>query len=497
MTSSATVPAPRRPQSLTNQTSHSFLWMMFQTLGTKVGTVIAQLALAWLLTKDDFGLVALAYSVTSFVWVLQQSGLKQILIQRQAHFDRWVHAGFWLSVAISVTVFVVMVITGPIASMVFHNSQLTWIVFLVACCSLLEGFCVVPSAIIERDLRFNIVAKLTLAGNLTTSILSVILAFLGAGVYSFVIPLPIVSLGRFLILMYASGYRPVGRLYLRRWRYLLADSALMVGTSVAVCCVAQGDNLMLGLFHSREVLGVYFFAFNLSTQTGQLVASNLGAVLMPALSKLASDLPRQLNAAIRATRVMLLIGIPLCFLQAALVEPAITLFFRGRWDGAAPVVQYLSLGMAMTLVNGCTGSLLQSQGRFRFLFLWNVAIAAVFLTAVAIGAKVGAAVSVSVAVAMVFTGVGPVGLYLALRPGGGRVRDVLSVYLRPLGVSVCALAASLAIQHAFPASAIARLATGLAAFAATMMCGYAVFARKDVSAAKELAGEMKSRVLKR
>jgi PST family polysaccharide transporter len=470
--------------------------MMFQTLGTKVGSVAAQLVLARLLTKDDFGLVALAYTVTSFVWVLQQSGLKQILIQRQAHFDRWVHAGFWLSVAISVTAFVVMVIAGPITSMVFHNPQLTSIVFLVACCSLLEGFCPVPNAILERDLRFRVVAKIGLAGNLTTSGLSMVLAVLGAGAYSFVVPLPIVSLGRFIAFMYASGYRPVSRLYFRRWRYLLSDSGMMLGTSLAICCVVQGDNLMLGLFHSKEVLGVYFFAYNLSTQTGQLVAANLGAVLMPALTKLVSDPPRQLNAAIRATRVMLLIGMPLCFLQAALVEPAITIFFHGKWDGAGPVVQFLSVGMAMTLVTGCATSVMQSQGRFRFLLAWNVVTAAAFLVVVAIGARLGAAMSVSIAVAAIFTAIGPTGLYLALRPTGGRVRDVLSVYFRPALVSACALAASVAIQHAFPGSAVARLLVGLAAFGATMMCGYALIARKDLAVATELVVEMKNRMRK-
>ena len=500
MASSATVPpppppppTPALPVSLTKQTSHGFLWMMFQTMGTKVGSVIAQLVLAWLLTKDDFGLVALAYTVTSFVWVLQQSGLKQILIQRQAHFERWVHAGFWLSVAISITAFVTMVFAGPVASIIFHNSKLTSIIFLVACCSLFEGFCIVPAAIIERDLRFKVVAKVQLAGNLTTSALSILLAFLGAGAYSFVVPLPIVSLGRFLILMYASGYRPVPRLYLRRWRYLLADSTLMLGTSLAVTCVMQGDNLMLGLFHSKEVLGVYFFAYNLSTQTGQLVASNLGAVLMPALTKLAADLPRQMNAAIRATRIMLLIGIPLSFMQAALVEPAVTLFFRGRWDAAVPVVQYLSIGMAMTLVNGCSSSILQSQGRFRFLLVWHVIFAVVFLAAVAVATKVGAAVSVSVGVALTFSCASPVGLYLALRPGGGRFRDVLSVYIRPLIVSICALVACLAVERLFPNSVVARAVLGFATFTAVAIGGYALIARGDLANAVALVKEVKNR----
>jgi O-antigen/teichoic acid export membrane protein len=282
-------------------------------------------------------------------------------------------------------------------------------------------------------------------------------------------------------------------LYLRRWRYLLADSTLMLGTSLAITCVMQGDNLMLGLFHSKEVLGVYFFAYNLSTQTGQLVAANLGAVLMPALTKLAADLPRQLNAAIRATRVMLLIGIPLSFIQAALVEPAVTLVFRGRWDAAVPVVQYLSIGMAMTLVNGCTSSILQSQGRFRFLLVWNAMVAVVFLAAVAVGAKVGAAVSVSVAVALIFSCIGPVGLYLALRPGGGRFRDVLSVYIRPLAVSVCALAACLAVERLFPNSAMARAVLGFATFTAVVVGGYALIARGDLTNAAALVKEVKNR----
>src|SRR5438270_838862 len=85
-------PSPPIPPhaELGRHAAAGFVWVMVQTLGSKVATVVGQFVLAWLLAPEDFGRVGITYTVCSIANILQQSGAREILVQRQARLRRWV-----------------------------------------------------------------------------------------------------------------------------------------------------------------------------------------------------------------------------------------------------------------------------------------------------------------------------------------------------------------------------------------------------------------------
>jgi PST family polysaccharide transporter len=87
---------PPKP-SLARRTASGFVWMTTQSLGLKLLSAASQLALAWLLQPTEFGLIGLAYAVTGFTALIQQAGLREILVQRHNRFRRWSNAAFWMS----------------------------------------------------------------------------------------------------------------------------------------------------------------------------------------------------------------------------------------------------------------------------------------------------------------------------------------------------------------------------------------------------------------
>jgi hypothetical protein len=236
----------------------------------------------------------------------------------------------------------------------------------------------------------------------------------------------------------------------------------------------QGDYIVLGVLHDAKTVGIYFFAFNLSIQTMQVFTSNLTGVLFPALSRLQKDPAYQTRAFLQATRLLALVGVPLCLLQAALAGPAVSMLFNSWWYPAIRVLQLLSIGMAVRLVASPGGSLLQAQGRFGVYTLTNGINAAFFIGLVALGAWFGqhlpperveqfprmiqyfigkelpAAVLVALAVMIYFTVIGPIFLYVAIRPGGGRWRDVWRVYASPFAASAIAIGVAVAFGRLIP-----------------------------------------------
>jgi hypothetical protein len=106
--------------------------------------------------------------------------------------------------------------------------------------------------------------------------------------------------------------------------------------------------------------------------------------------------------------------------------------------------------MAFRVVASPGGSLIQAQGRFRVILITNVVNAIIFLTLVTVGALAGKpgaaslwmrpATTVGIAVAFYFALIGPIFLYVAIRPSGGKWRDIWRVYAAPMIVSAVAIA---------------------------------------------------------
>jgi PST family polysaccharide transporter len=203
-----------------------------------------------------------------------------------------------------------------------------------------------------------------------------------------------------------------------------------------------GDYVVLGRFHPDAVVGIYYFAFNLSLQTAMVLALNLDGVLMPVLSKLKGEPVRQREAFLSAARAIALVGIPVCLLQAVVAGPAIRLVFDPKWYAAIPVLQVLSAGMSFRVVTHPAQSLMRAQGRFATLTGLNGIGAATFLgvttAAAARGSQETAAVSVAAAVAAFFALEGPIYFYAAVRRAGGSPRDMANVYGPPLIVGAVA-----------------------------------------------------------
>jgi PST family polysaccharide transporter len=227
-------------------------------------------------------------------------------------------------------------------------------------------------------------------------------------------------------------------------------------------------------------VGVYYFAFNLSLQTAMLLALNLDAVLMPVLSKLKDDVPRQRDAFLSAARAVALVGVPVCFLQAAVAGPAIRLVFDPKWYGAVHVLQVLSVGMALRVVTHPAQTLMRAQGRFATL-TWLNAIGAIAFVAVTAVAAAGAsdataAAWVALAVAGFFAVEGPGYALAAIRPAGGTWRDVTGIYAVPLGLAAAAAAAGWLVGRLLPAAggrgvAAVQMAVVGGTFAAVYVAG--------------------------
>lgn len=468
-------PSPSEGDSLGARSIRGIAWLMMQTLGGKAVGLAGQIVLAWLLSPGDFGLIGLAYTVSSMVGMLNNFGIEQVLIHRQRRFARWANAAFWMSMALGVLSAVVMVVLAPLTARMYHEPRLTGLLLVLAISALVGNLIIVPRAKIQAELRFRFMALSGFVQALVMTGLTVLFAWWGFAAYSFVLPTPLVALGMAGWYWWAAPSRLQQRWQWRRWRFLFGDSVMLFLAGLCAIATSQGDYFILGLLYASEVVGIYYFSFNLSVQVILLFTANLASVLFPVLSKLNADPARQVAAFMRSIRLLGLVAIPICLLQAALAGPVVHLLFDARWQSSVPVVQLLSLAMAVRVVSWPASSMLMAQGRFATRLRLSVFFAALFFPLVLIGAWWDAAVGVAAAVVIYYLIGVPVNLYVALRPGGIGLPGVLRLFVPALLIGAVSMACgygACAWMKAYPwgeAGQIAGISViGLGIYAALM-----------------------------
>jgi PST family polysaccharide transporter len=391
----------------------------------------------------------MAYTVTTFVDLIQQAGVNQVLIHRHTSYRTWLNPAFWMSMTTGLLASVVVLVCAPLAATVYGEPKLIGLLSVLAIAPPIRALSLIPTAKLQIDMRFGLLAKTMIATSLLQMVLAVSLAALGFGAYSVVLPVPLAEAVRMAV--YWRQVRPQVRLnfQVNRWRYLISDTVYTLAAQFCYTMIGQGDYIILGLFYSAGEMGLYYFAFNLSLQSLNIFTTNLAKVLFPTLSQLQGDRKRQTRAFIKAAELLTFVTVPGCLFQVALADDFIHALYKPDWYGAVPLLRVLSIALAFRAIGASVPGLMMAQGRFRFTMNWAVFSMGCFLTLVLIGAW-WSVYSAALAVLAYSIVIGPTGVYLAIRAGGGGWSDVRNIYAKPMFAAAISIASGWLISRAIP-----------------------------------------------
>ncbi|MHC4986303.1 MAG: oligosaccharide flippase family protein [Planctomycetota bacterium] len=416
--------------------------MLAQACGAALVNLGGFIALGWLLFEKDFGLYALTTTIAMAAALIQRIGIDTILVRRYRKFATWANPALWMSLGIGLTSAALMAAAAPVGERLYGEEGLAGLVLVVATSMPLIAVCAVPEARLQAQLRFRLLAAIRFGLLAGIMLLTIVFALLDFEAYSFVIPRPIMQAVRLVVVWWVAKPPIRWRLQVRRWRYMLTDAAMLAIFNTSNYVTNHCDVMVLGLFHTDKIVGLYYYAIRLSQRAVVMLTLNLRDVLFPALSSIQDDPARQVAGFLRASRLLALVGVPACLGLAALAEPGFHAVLPERWADSIPLLQVLSLGATFRLLGLPAFALIRAQGRFRTLMVVSVATSAVFLATVAVAAMIGESLSVAVGVALFMVVSGPVHMYIAVRSGGGRWRQLWTVFAAPGWIGVTAVGAA-------------------------------------------------------
>lgn len=420
--------------------------MLAQNLVARLSSVFSQLVLAALLQPADFGLIGLTYTVTNIAAALTNVGLDDVVLQRERALRFWLGPAFWISLGLGLVAGLLVVVLSPVAAAIYQAPEMIGLLAILALAMPIGALGTVPMMILRARMQFGALAIYGTLETLGQVLMTVALAWYGFGAYSFVVPGPVVSALRAIVLWCLVVSKPDLRPQRTRWRYVIGNTTITFANRILISFISQGSYIVLGLVGSQASVGIYYFGFRLAAQPLFTLAGNFSNVLYPALVQMKSDPQRQNRAVLNASTLLSFCVMPVSLIQSAVAEPLITRFFDQRWAASIPLIQLLSIGLAFDAISWVAGALLSARGEFKAGLRYVVLQLPIFFAFVTVGAAWHEALGVAGAVCAYYVVIQPFYAFYVFRRIGMTAWQVAVLHLEPALYAAVAVGVGLAVS---------------------------------------------------
>ncbi|MCU0523779.1 MAG: lipopolysaccharide biosynthesis protein [Elainella sp. Prado103] len=356
-------------RSLQNFFSSPYLrnvgWLGSAELVNRILRLGTTVTLARSFSQEDYGLMAVIYTLLDFATVFTlRGGIGAKIIQAEASEVGGIcQTAYWLNWLLCGVVFLVQcLIAVPIAQF-YQNDQLILPICVAALTYLMLPLYLVHSALIERENRLKITALCNAAQSLASNTLTIILVIFGMKIWAIVWAMVLTTPIWIVITWRYQAWRPSSQPTFDRWREIVRFGGNLLGVQFLNKVQGNLDYLIIGRFLGLDALGIYYFAFNAGLGISMNVINTFMSALFPYICQVRQDYQAFRQRYQSSLRKIALTVVPLILLQALLAPIYVPIVFGARWIEAIPILILICLSVIPRIFSWAASLLLNAIDR--------------------------------------------------------------------------------------------------------------------------------------
>jgi O-antigen/teichoic acid export membrane protein len=333
----------------------SLVWAAAANWGGQLLAAAVFTVLARLLDKPVFGVAALANLYIGFVQIFVGQGVGVALVQRKNLESSHLDTAFWINLGMAVALAGATIGLRHPAAVLLGSDEVSPVLGVLAVSLPLWALTVVPSALLERELKFKLLATRTLAGSAVGGVVGISAAFLGLGVWSLVLQ-QLVGAALTLVLLWSTvEWRPRLRASRNAFADLAPFSGSVMGNNVLWFVSQRVGQGVTGRGLGVEALGTYSLAVRVVTLGLDSISLPVIRVAMPLFSGIQDQAERLGRVFLRSTSLVCSVALPAFLGLLLIARDLIPLLFGSKWEAAIVPTQILCVGACVRAV-GESGS---------------------------------------------------------------------------------------------------------------------------------------------
>lgn len=365
------------------------VWTSIQRFAGMGISFISGIILARLLTPADYGAIGM---LTIFMLVAQaflDGGFGAALIQKKRPTQEDYSTVFWLNLAMSVVLYLILYFSAPYIASFYRMPILRDVLRVQAIVLIVSALSLVQANQLRKQFKFKKIAIVSLISSIISLTVTIWMAYKGFGVWALVAQGLVSSFIPTVIYWMTNKWIPKLVFSMESFKSLFSFGAYMflIHLINEICNNIHG--LLIGRFFNASTMGYYSKARGTEKLASTSISQSLTQVTFPLYAEYQNDKQGLIGLIKKLTGVVAYITFPLMFLLILVAEPVFVLLYSDRWLPSVPYFQILCfMGLAVCL-QAINLQAITAIGKSKTAFSWTLIKRAVALVLLIVGLWLG------------------------------------------------------------------------------------------------------------
>lgn len=353
--------------SLSKKVVKGGMWV-FALRGTeRLFNFVRLIIIARILSPNDFGLMGIALLTMATLETFTRTGFQSALIQKKEDIIPYLDAAWTVAILRGIALFSILYFVAPYAAIFFKSPKALSIIRVIGFSFLLQAFTNIGVVYFQKELEFNKQFIYQFTGTIADFVVAVSAAVILRNVWALVYGLLAGNTARLIISYFIHPYKPHLSSDLGKVKELWGFGKWLLGSSILIFLITQGDDIFVGKLLGVTALGFYQLAYRISNMPATEITHVISQVTFPAYSKLQDSIPKLRESYLKVLQVTAFLSFPIAGLIFVLAPDFTKIFLGEKWMPMVPAMQVLAVWGAIRSIGATTGSVFVSVGKPKIL----------------------------------------------------------------------------------------------------------------------------------
>lgn len=336
------------------------------------------IVLARLLLPSDFGVLAIVNVFYLMTSLFIDGGLREAIIQKKDADEKDFSTVFWLNIAISLILYLLLFISSPFIEDFYKFKDLSFFIRLQSLTLIIEAFGLIQIVKATKELNLKKITLARIPATIISFFVGIGLAYYGYGILSLIIQ-QLVNVGLYTLLLIVSiGYKPGFIFSKSSVKALYGFGLKLFAVSFINRMYVQSLNLIYAFFFNVKELGFYTKSKSLQGVPLEIINNSFSKGLYPTLVKV-QQYDRLLRRIFlqnirRLTFVMVFINGIFYFNAYEIIY----ILLGEKWVGMADYLKIAAVGSIFLPINNQVINIFKVKGEVGFLLkvelIWKLVV---------------------------------------------------------------------------------------------------------------------------
>ena len=338
-------------------------WTAGARFGSQIITWAITLLIIRLLSPEDYGLMAMATVCIAFMLMVSEAGLMPALVQRQEINETVLRQAFGIVIVMNLGLMIILNLLAPMIAGFFAEERLIKILQVLSLSFLFFAIQTIPEVILQRELKFKNLALVEFLVGVSSSVLTLILAFAEYGIWALVYGYIFSGLFRALALNLTAPFYKLPIFSLQGMKSLLFFGGTISVSRILWFFFTQIDIVIVGRLIGKEALGFYSVAMHLASLPVQKVSAIVNQVTFPVFSRIQHERESIRSYVIKGIRALSFVAFPILWGISSIANEFVMLFLGQKWQQVILPLQLLPLMLPLRMIINFLPTAIDALGR--------------------------------------------------------------------------------------------------------------------------------------